>query len=155
MKKQSRFLLTPILVLLFLTGTFGTACRPAETQAAYRALRMTPFHQMPEEVKAAPFPVQEAYQFAFANPDLLREIPCYCGCGGGSLDHANNYDCYVAEVDSAGTVEYDTHALACSICVDITQDTMRLLREGQEMPEIKAYVDETYAKFGPSTMSES
>jgi hypothetical protein len=47
---------------------------------------------------------------------------------------------------------YDTHALGCSICLDITQDTMRLLAQGQSVSEIKAYVDQTYAQFGPSNM---
>jgi hypothetical protein len=36
--------------------------------------------------------------------------------------------------------------------VDITQDAMRLLDEGKSVPEIKAYVDQTYAKYGPSNM---
>jgi hypothetical protein len=36
--------------------------------------------------------------------------------------------------------------------VDITQDTMRLLKDGKTVPEIKAYVDQTYAKYGPSNM---
>ena len=46
----------------------------------------------------------------------------------------------------------DSHALGCSICVDITLDAMRLLRDGRTVPEIKAYVDATYARYGPSNM---
>jgi hypothetical protein len=68
------------------------------------------------------------------------------------MGHTSNYSCYVAGVDAAGKVEYDTHALGCSICVDITQDTMRLLKQGKTIPEITAYVDQTYAQYGPSNM---
>ena len=46
-----------------------------------------------------------------------------------------------------------THALGCSICVDITQDTMRLLRQGKTVSEIKALIDQTYSQYGPRTPS--
>jgi hypothetical protein len=106
--------------------------------------------QMPADVKNAPVTVQQAYQFNVANPELLKQIPCYCGCG--SMGHTSNYACYVTDVGGDGKINYDTHALGCSICVDITQDTMRLLRQGKTVPEIRAYVDQTYSKYGPSNM---
>ena len=64
----------------------------------------------------------------------------------------SNYACYVAEAGSDGTITYDNHALGCSICVDITQDTMRLLNEGKSTAEIKAVIDQTYSQYGPSNM---
>ena len=79
--------------------------------------------------------MQQAYQFAAANPDVLSQIPCYCGCG--NMGHTSNYSCYVQTVDDKGAVQYDTHALGCSICVDITQDTIRLLKQGKTVAEIK------------------
>jgi hypothetical protein len=151
MKQKARFLL-PLLVLLLLAGTFTSACGSTTTQDEYQALPMAPFHDMPAEIKEAPFKVQEAYQFAFANQDVLSEIPCYCGCG--NLGHVNNYDCYVAEVDAAGTIQFDPHALACSICVDITQDTMRMMRTGEDVATIRDYIDTTYARSGPSNMPD-
>jgi len=35
--------------------------------------------------------------------------------------------------------------------VDITRDVMRMLDEGKPLKEIRAYVDRTYSRFGPST----
>jgi len=106
---------------------------------------------MPAEVQSAPATVQQAYQFAVANPDVLHELPCYCGCG--PIGHTSNYACYVAEQNADGSVKtFDPHALGCSICVDITQDAMRMLRDGKTVPEIRAYVDQSYAKYGPSNM---
>jgi hypothetical protein len=68
------------------------------------------------------------------------------------MGHTSNYSCYVTDVGAGGKIKYDTHALGCSICVDITQDTMRLLKQGKTAPEIKAYVDQTYSNYGPSNM---
>lgn len=113
-------------------------------------LAMAPLSDMPADVQAAPVTVQEAYQFAVANPEIVKQMPCYCGCG--AMGHTSNYSCYVADVGEEGEVTFDPHALGCSICVDITQDTMRLLRQGQSPAEIRAYVDSTYAKYGPSNM---
>jgi hypothetical protein len=111
---------------------------------------MASMEGMPDEVKAAPVTVQQAYQFAAANPDVMKHIPCYCGCG--AMGHTSNYSCYVSDVDSNGNVSYDTHALGCSICVDITQDTMRMLTQGKTVPEIKAFVDQTYSQYGSSNI---
>ena len=106
--------------------------------------------KMPEEVQNAPVTVQEAYQFASINPDVMKDIPCYCGCG--NIGHDSNYACYVADVDAQGKLTFDNHALGCSICVDITQDVMRMLREGKSRQEARTYIDATYSKYGPSNI---
>ncbi len=111
-------------------------------------LAMASMDGMPEEVKSAPTVVQQAYQFATANPEVMQQIPCYCGCG--AMGHTSNYACYVDEVDSNGAITYDSHALGCSICVDITQDVMHMLKQGKTVAEIKTTVDQTYSQYGPS-----
>lgn len=35
--------------------------------------------------------------------------------------------------------------------MDITRDVMRLLQEGKDVKEIRAYIDAEYSKYGPST----
>lgn len=107
-------------------------------------------NEFPVEVQKAAKSVREAYQFAAANPEILTQIPCYCGCG--SMGHTSNYACYISGKDSDGLITYDLHALGCSICVDITQDTMRLLKQGLSPQEIRTYIDATYSPFGPSNM---
>jgi hypothetical protein len=97
--------------------------------------------------------VREAYQFAAANPEILTHLPCYCGCG--EMGHTSNYSCYVKDAAGQGEISYDTHALGCSICVDITRDAMRMLKEGKELPEIRVFVDETYSKYGPSNLPDA
>jgi hypothetical protein len=105
---------------------------------------------MPVSVQNGPARTQEAYQFAVANPEMADEIPCYCGCGG--MGHTSSYDCYVAGVDEARVMQFDNHAEFCSICVDITQDTMRMMDEGKSTAEIFAQVEADYGRFAPPTV---
>jgi len=148
MCKKSQILFS-ILASAVVIGAATTGCGSA-TQSSDHPLNMAPLDQMPADVRSAPVTVQQAYQFAAANPDVMKGIPCYCGCG--AMGHASNYACYVKDVAADGKVEFDSHALGCSICVDITLDTMRLLKEGKSVPDIKVYVDKTYAQYGPSNM---
>jgi hypothetical protein len=122
---------------------------PAGCQARHD-LAMVPMDELPSELSMAPRVVVEAYSFAAANPDVLREIPCYCGCG--TIGHASNYACYVKSTDTDGRIEYDLHAVNCSLCIDITQDTMRMLERGESVSSIRQFIDETYARYGPSNM---
>jgi hypothetical protein len=142
-----RLTLLLVTLVLILTGALS-AC---STQTAEHSFPMVSMGHMPTEVQSAPVTVQQAYQFAVSNPDVMHELPCYCGCG--PIGHTSNYACYVAAQNADGSVKtFDNHALGCSICVDITQDAMRMLREGKTVPEIRAYVDQTYSKYGPSNM---
>ena len=139
-----------MLSLIIVFSTILTACGVKASSAGGTGLAMISMDGMPADVKSAPVTVQQSYQFAAANPDIMKQIPCYCGCG--AMGHTSNYSCYVQRVDDQGAVSFDTHALGCSICVDITQDAIRLLKEGKSAADIKAYVDQTYAKYGPSNI---
>ena len=123
-----------------------SACGPGPAGAS--ELPMAPMSGMPGEVRSAPFSVQQAYQFAVANPEVLHSIPCYCGCG--AMGHTSSYDCYVADQEADGTLRFEDHALGCSICVDIVHDTMRMLREGEDLQQVRTTIDQTYSRYGPS-----
>ena len=146
MFSQSRKLLSiSLLVILLLMILSACSANNPSTN-----LHMMPLDQMPADVQVSAVVVQQAYQFAAANPDVMKQIPCYCGCG--NIGHTSNYSCYVSNADDKGQITFDSHALGCSICVDITQDTMRLLREGKSPQEARAYIDATYSKYGPSNI---
>jgi hypothetical protein len=136
-------------VIVVLLSTTISACS-AQSKSSDVHLNMTSMNQMPAEVQAAPVTVQEAYQFASANPDIMKNIPCYCGCG--NIGHTSNYSCYVSSMGDQGNLRWDNHALGCSICVDITQDVMRLLRNGKSLQDARAYIDTTYSKYGTSNI---
>jgi hypothetical protein len=141
------------VVFLLLIGLIALTSLPACTTQSQESdihLDMTSMDQMPAEVQSAPVTVQEAYQFASANPDVMKDIPCYCGCG--NVGHTSNYACYVSSTDGKGNIKFDNHALGCSICVDITQDVMRMLKDGKSPQDALAYIDSTYSKYGPSNI---
>lgn len=145
MKTSRKILFALMIGILTLTGL--SAC---STSSSEEHLAMSPMDQMPAEVQSAPATVQAAYQFNTANPDIMKDIPCYCGCG--NIGHTSNYDCYVSNVDANGNITFDNHALGCSICVDITQDVMRMLKDGKSPQDARAYIDATYSKYGPSNI---
>ncbi len=130
-----------IVMLTPLLSATACAANPAHE------LKMASMNMLPQEMQNAPTRVREAYQFAVANPDALKNVPCYCGCG--AMGHTSNYSCYVKESKADGTVVFDSHALGCSICVDISQDVMGMMRDGRAPPDIRATILSTYSKFGP------
>ena len=144
--KTRKLLFLSLIVVLLSTAI--SACSTSTSSDVH--LYMLPMDQMPADVQAAPVAVQEAYQFASINPDIMKDIPCYCGCG--DIGHTSNYDCYVSDIDAQSTIKFDNHALGCSICVDITKDLMRMLQDGKTPTEARTYVDATYAKYGPSNI---
>ena len=143
--KPHKFLF--LLIIVVLLSTTISAC---STKSQSSDLHMLAMDQMPSEVKSAPTTVQAAYQFAAANPDVMKNIPCYCGCG--NIGHTSNYSCYVSDVNPQGSITFDNHALGCSICVDITQDVMRMLRDGKSPQDARTYIDTTYSKYGTSNI---
>ena len=53
--------------------------------------------------------VKRLYEFNIQNGELMRYMPCFCGC---HLEdgHRNNRDCYVEEVKADGSVVLDSMA---------------------------------------------
>jgi hypothetical protein len=134
----------PALLILTLLAAGISGCASNRSD---RRDDLAPLDSMPPAVREAPAAVQEAYRFAAARPDLLQQVPCYCGCD--AIGHTSNDACFFAD-DGAGGRSFDAHALGCSICVDIARDVQRMNRQGLEIAEIRAAIDDTYARYGPS-----
>lgn len=141
---MKRLLSISLFAVVALLAVLVTAC---SSNSGASASLMAPASSLPAEMQSAPQRVREAYQFAVANPDALKNVPCYCGCG--AIGHTSNYACYIKDHNPDGTLVFDEHALGCSICVDIAQDVMRLSREGKAASDIRAFIVNTYSKFGP------
>ena len=99
------------IFLMLVLGAFlilSSGCA-SSGRTKLQTLELAPLSEMPDYVQQAAPEVQEAYQFAVANPEALEHIPCYCGCN--SLGHMNNTDCYVKTFNPDGTVaEFENHA---------------------------------------------
>ena len=76
--------------------------------------------------------VRATYDFAAQHPEILKYVPCYCGCG--SQGHKANESCFVARRDAKGNVlEWDTHGFGCAICVDVARESMQLYASGADV----------------------
>ena len=53
--------------------------------------------------------VQAVYRFAAQHPEVMRYVPCYCGCERSG--HAHNEDCFVSARDANGQVTWNTHGM--------------------------------------------
>ncbi len=137
------------LILAALVTLILAACSPTQQAGGGgHPMKLAPMSMLTPEVQKAPVKVREAYQYAIANAEVLKQIPCYCGCG--SMGHKSNLDCYIKEFKPDGSVVLETHALGCSLCVDITQDVMSLASQGKPVADIRAAIVSTFSKFGPS-----
>ncbi|MCL5950919.1 MAG: PCYCGC domain-containing protein [Chloroflexi bacterium] len=101
MKQVGAFV--PLVVLFLLLVSACSAGAPAQD------IKLAPASSLPPAMRNAPTNVREAYQFALANQDTLKHIPCYCGCGAEG--HQSVKDCFVQDVRPDGTIVWDTMGL--------------------------------------------
>jgi len=84
--------------------------------------------------------VRATYDFAAQHPEVLKFVPCYCGCG--AQGHKANESCFVARRDAKGNVlEWDTHGFGCTICVDVAREAMQLYSSGADVHSIRAAIE--------------
>lgn len=95
-------------LLVLAVPLVAAACSSPANSAQQVELKMAPESALPDFVQDAPVQVKEAYRFAIANPDVLANYPCYCGCG--AMGHKNNRDCYIKQIRADGSIEFDNHA---------------------------------------------
>ena len=70
-----------------------------------------PLPTIPDSPHAAAPPdvIRAVYEFAARRPDVLRFVPCFCGCERNG--HEDNEDCFVASRDADGRPQWDSHGL--------------------------------------------
>ena len=77
----------------------------------------------------------KAYTYATEHPEVLEQIPCYCGCGehgsvaSGGKPHKFVRDCFISD---NGT--YDDHASFCDTCVGIAMKAESYFPNGIPIP---------------------
>ena len=101
--KRRDFLANGLIItsgLAFPVGGFG---------AVRHAYKLAAVSLLPEGIKNAPDEIRDAYRFAVANRDMLRYIPCYCGCEKDG--HTSNASCYVKDSSPPGKPEFDPMSL--------------------------------------------
>jgi hypothetical protein len=88
--------------------------------------------------------VRATYDFAAQHPEVLKYVPCFCGCG--SQGHKANESCFVARRDPKGNVlEWDTHGFGCTICIDVAREAMQLYSSGADVNSIRTAIEKRWA----------
>lgn len=155
------YLLASTVLLVVVVATLVLAgCGTTRTDT--KANGLAPYIQAdPRAIDSVAFPsyvtenVRDAYMFALEHPEVLRYMPCYCGCGLMAAAHESNLDCFIAGVEqSSRVVVFDSHASGCDICVEIARDSRDLLAQGKSLTEIRDYIDLVHGKKGPGTDTE-
>ncbi len=138
-------------VIVAAQGAPGSTAAPAgKPSTAARRVTAPPLPTMgfapvrPMEI------VRATYDFAAQHPEVLKFVPCYCGCG--SEGHANNESCFIARRDARGNVvEWDTHGYGCTICVDVAREAMQLYSSGADVSSIRAAIEKKWTPSHPGT----
>jgi hypothetical protein len=99
--------------------------------------------ETPDFLRDKPENIQLIYLAAAQNKELLENIPCYCGCGE-SVNHKNNYDCFVYENKENGAVVWDDHGTKCGVCLEIAAQSVLDYQEGKSIKDIRSKIDSMY-----------
>lgn len=110
-----RLLSLTVVTTALAAATIAWAQTPAKkappTPAPSQAATTITFPPIPAPGFAPGRPVataRAAYEFAAKHPEILKYVPCYCGCE--STGHPHNESCFVKRRDAKGNVtEWDTH----------------------------------------------
>ena len=87
--------------------------------------------------------IADAYEFAARNPDVLEFVPCFCGCERSG--HRGNADCFVQSRNADGSVQaWDTHGMACTVCIDVALDSAQLRRSGASVRDVRVAIENKY-----------
>jgi hypothetical protein len=87
--------------------------------------------------------IKATYEFAARHPEVLKYIPCYCGCE--RMGHHGNEDCFVSSRDAQGHVkEWETHGMICEVCLDVGYEARQMFNSGASVADIRAAIDAKY-----------
>jgi Protein of unknown function with PCYCGC motif len=101
------FLATGALMVGVVVSGMLSSCKTfGATRHSYK---LAPESVLPMDIRQAPADVREAYRFAIANRDVLRYIPCYCGCVNDG--HTSNASCYIKDSSRPGNLVFDRMSL--------------------------------------------
>src|SRR5262245_17091549 len=76
-----------------------------------------------------------AYQTAKDIPEVLEQLPCFCGCMS-SFGHKNNLFCFK-----------DQHGSGCNLCQDIALDARKMHDQGMSIAQIQENIKNKYSRY--------
>ena len=89
----------------------------------------------------------KGYKIAVAYQDVLKFVPCYCGCQQDAEKYQSLKDCFI----DRKTGEYDEHAAGCGICLEEAADISQWEKDGLTTLQIREKIDAKYQDRGTPT----
>jgi hypothetical protein len=133
-KKQNLILGAIAIAIMIAIGWAllrGPSDEPATESAAMKSASvLSPDLFTDEKTRAA-------YQVAKDIPEVLEQLPCFCGCMI-SFGHQSNLFCFK-----------DRHGDGCLMCQDIALQAKQLHAQGMSMAQIQNSIKTRYARFQP------
>jgi hypothetical protein len=133
-KKQNLILGAIAIAIMIAIGWVslnGTSDERAEESVALKSASvLSPDLFTDEKTRAA-------YQVAKDIPEVLEQLPCFCGCMI-SFGHQNNLFCFK-----------DRHGDGCTMCQDIALQARQLHDQGLSVAQIQNSIKTKYARFQP------
>src|SRR5947199_1994148 len=129
MKKQSLWLLLGSAGVLALIAWLFIGGGGEQLTASGKRL----IHTMDPSYFAKDPKAQAAYQVAKDIPEVLAELPCFCGCMT-AFGHESNLFCF-----------RDEHGSGCEICEGIALDARDLHNKGLSIDKIKDEIRQRWA----------
>jgi hypothetical protein len=138
----STWRLAGIFALTSLALGFGL-----QGDASAQAKRKTPPLNLPGyELPRPPDVIRKTYQFAADHPDVLRYMPCFCGCNMSG--HTSNADCFVKSRAKNGDVTaWQEHGAVCAMCLAVGETSARMYESGASLKDIRAEIERKYSGF--------
>jgi hypothetical protein len=124
-----------VIAVIVLGGLAWLTLRPSDPAGvnSLQAAALTPTLS-PELFKDDP-KAQASYQAAKDIPEILAELPCFCGCMK-HYGHKNNLFCFS-----------DSHGAGCNVCENIALDAKEMHSRGASIEEIKKAINDRYARL--------
>jgi hypothetical protein len=88
--------------------------------------------------------VKIVYTFAAHHGEVLRYVPCFCGCE--RMGHHANDECFIAKRSATGKVlEWQPHGIICEICLDVAHEAMQMHETGTPIDQIRTAIDKKWS----------
>lgn len=145
-----------LLLIIFITIGCATEPQNPTTQHNHSVTpsgdiqETTTGQNLPGFLKGSDHQISEIYQLVAAHPDVVKQIPCYCGCGS-SVGHRSSFNCFIAEMKK-DAITWDSHGMKCGVCLDIAAESISLKQQGKSIKDIRQFIDQKYKDgYAPPT----
>ena len=93
--------------------------------------------------------VSGPYAFAATHQDILKTIPCYCGCVHEG--HESVLQCYLSGTRSDGSPIWTDHSFDCELCIHIAREVFLMTSQRLPATQIRAVIESKYRTVGTPT----